>query len=144
MKKILIISVILCVGLIANAQQIPLYSQYMFNRYLLNPAVGGSEEGANFMLGYRNQWIGFEDAPKTFYLSYHTSIEEGKQGRKKFKPKQQKNNHGFGSFLFNDRTGPTSRTGGYASYAYHISLDRDIRASLGTFIGAMQYAIHAD
>lgn len=143
MKNIILFSVLIISGLQLQAQQIPLYSQYMFNRYLINPAVGGSDEQATAMVGYRNQWIGFEDAPKTFYLSFHSALDKKATGKKRFRPKQ-KNNHGIGTFLFNDRTGPTSRTGGYASYAYHISLNSDIRASLGTFIGVMQYAINTD
>lgn len=43
MKRFLYIVVYLFAVLSINAQQVPLYSQYMMNGFLLNPAVAGSE-----------------------------------------------------------------------------------------------------
>jgi len=44
MKKILLALNILGIGLLsAHAQQIPQYSQYILNKYVINPASAGSE-----------------------------------------------------------------------------------------------------
>lgn len=89
------------------AQQLPLYSQYMFNPYLINPAFAGSLRYTPVNVGIRSQWVGFEGAPKTQVVSAN-----GLKGDK----------HGLGGFLFKDKTGPLSRTGIQASYSYHIQL----------------------
>ena len=42
------------------AQQLPQYSQYMMNKFLINPAVAGSEGYTSFNLTAREQWIGLQ------------------------------------------------------------------------------------
>ena len=56
------------------AQQVPLYSQYMMNGFLLNPAVAGSEGYTAINLTAREQWLGLKDAPKTHAVSGQTRI----------------------------------------------------------------------
>ena len=58
----------------ANAQQEPLYTQYMYNMNIINPAYAGSVEAAEFTLGTRLQWLGFDDSPKTFTFSASTPV----------------------------------------------------------------------
>lgn len=65
MKKLSILLFFSLLASVAVAQQKALYSQYMANYYLLNPAVAGYSKNLNFKMGYRNQWAGFEDAPST-------------------------------------------------------------------------------
>jgi type IX secretion system PorP/SprF family membrane protein len=48
---------------------------------------------------------------------------------------------GFGGYLLNDVTGPTSRTGFYGTYAYNFGLGNDIRLSLGLSFGVLQNTI---
>ena len=43
---------------LAFAQQIPLFSQYQFNKYIYNPAVAGSDEFIDARLIQRYQWRG--------------------------------------------------------------------------------------
>ncbi|CAG0999803.1 hypothetical protein FLAV_02874 [Flavobacteriales bacterium] len=103
-----------------DAQQLPYYSQYMLNGFLLNPAVTGTQEGIPVALTYRNQWAGFTDAPKTFTLSGN-----GMTGKR----------IGLGGIVFAEKTGPVSRTGIQGTYAYHMELTDQIKLSLG--IGGM-------
>jgi len=66
MKKFLLIAlVITTVSGISYAQQDPQFSQNMFNKLYSNPAVAGSNDGICASLLYRNQWTGFDGAPKT-------------------------------------------------------------------------------
>jgi type IX secretion system PorP/SprF family membrane protein len=116
MKKILItLSIVFMVtGLFA--QQIPITSQYMFNDYLLNPAVGGSLDYTSFALSVRSQWSGLEGAPETQFLGGHTKIG---------------NKIGVGGYIFKDETGPISEQGIQLSYSYHFSVGENSNLSFG-------------
>src|ERR1700712_607269 len=59
---------------IAAAQQLPQYTQYVFNNYLLNPAVSGIENYTDAKLGYRSQWTGLNGAPVTSFLTINAPI----------------------------------------------------------------------
>ncbi len=75
MKKLpLIILLVLCGTMISSAQQAPLYSQYMLNGFLLNPAVAGSEGYSALNLTAREQWLGFAGGPATYALSFQSRI----------------------------------------------------------------------
>lgn len=54
------------------AQQKAMYSQYMFNGMAINPAYIAVDEMAAVTLLNRNQWVGFDGAPNTQTISYHT------------------------------------------------------------------------
>ena len=122
------------------AQQKALYSQYMTNYYLLNPAVAGYGKNLNVKVGYRNQWVGFEDAPATFYVSGEAALfQNGRQRNRRDQPY-----HGVGGYIYKDVTGPTSRTGALLSYAYHVPLNRTMYLSSGVFAGMQQFTFNAE
>ncbi|KKL16171.1 hypothetical protein LCGC14_2498270, partial [marine sediment metagenome] len=52
----------------------PLYSQYVMNGYLLNPAMTGYDGYTSFNLTARQQWLGIKDAPATRSFSGHTRL----------------------------------------------------------------------
>ncbi len=106
----------------ATAQQLPFTSQYMFNDYLINPAVGGSTNYTPIALSTRMQWVGLEDAPRTTFFSGHT-----KWGDKV----------GIGGYIFRDQTGPISEQGIHLSYSYHLQFDDEHKVSFG--LGAMLF-----
>jgi hypothetical protein len=92
----------------ATAQQLPQFSQYASNTYIINPAVAGSNDYFDVKALNRYQWSGVTDAPRTFTLSLSAPL---------------KNPHmGVGGFLFVDNVGPTRRTGAQVSYSYHVNL----------------------
>ena len=64
--------IMVCLGL--QAQQRPVTSTYMYNGLTLNPAYAGSSGGLCGSLLYRNQWTGFEGAPKTGLLSVDVAV----------------------------------------------------------------------
>jgi type IX secretion system PorP/SprF family membrane protein len=110
-----------------NAQQRPLYSQYMLNQYIINPAYTGLNDYYVASTNYRYQWVGIEDAPRTYALTVHGP---GKSG-----------NYGLGGSLYNDVTGPTSKSGMYLSYAYHFQVSTKQMVSMGLSGGIMQYKV---
>ncbi|MBK8366133.1 MAG: type IX secretion system membrane protein PorP/SprF [Bacteroidetes bacterium] len=84
MKKNLYISLFLLSMIVFSkysiAQQLPIYTNYILNPYAYNPAVAGSKPNAVMNLNYRNQWVGFQDAPKTYMISLHSPIGKQKSG----------------------------------------------------------------
>lgn len=126
----------------ALAQQQAQYSQYMNNNYILNPGATGVEDYIDLKASYRTQWVGLEGAPRTFYLSGSSSLApwRGTTGKHPLRDRQRPF-HAIGGLVYNDVTGPTSRTSLYGSYAYNLRLTRDIRAALGVSVGMQQFAV---
>ena len=129
MKRILkIFFLIVCgSGFLANAQQSPHFTQYMFNDFVINPAVAGTNDYYQIRSNHRFQWVGLTDPPLTNTLSIygpHASLPMG-----------------FGGYIYNDVTGPTSRTGITGSYAYNIEVSNDIRVSGGISFGLLQFKL---
>jgi type IX secretion system PorP/SprF family membrane protein len=130
MRFFLVIFMLLWSFLQGMAQQVPLYSQYMMNGFLLNPAVAGSEGYTAINLTAREQWLGLKDAPKTHAVSGQTRIlknsyiSKGASVRKRQKLSSRSGKVGLGGYVFNDQNGPISRTGMQLSYAYHIRMQQ--------------------
>jgi len=122
MKKLYILFVVLFL-LKAYAQQLPYYSQYMFNPYLINPAAAGDSEFDPIAIGVKNQWIGLDNAPRTQIITGNTLIN---------------NKTAIGGLIYNDKTGPMSRLGAQASYAYHLPVTQG-GAKLSFGISGMIY-----
>jgi type IX secretion system PorP/SprF family membrane protein len=78
MKKLIFIAIISFTILRVNAQHDNLYSQYMFNGLLVNPAYAGTNDVLSATAVYRNQWVGFDGAPKTGTFSLHTPLKNKK------------------------------------------------------------------
>src|SRR6056297_3039664 len=132
-----------------QAQQVPLYSQYMLNGFLLNPAIAGAEGYTAVNLTAREQWIGFKDAPGTYALSFQTRllknsyISRNSSVRKRRRYSSRSGNVGLGGYIFNDRNGAVERTGIKASYAYHIFMQNS-QLSFGLSLTAYQFRLDDD
>ena len=127
MKKVIIISFLLFCGSSLFSQQLPHFSQYFLNDFLINPAVAGSRGYFEGVSTHRYQWEGVTDAPRTYTLSVHGPSKNKKMG--------------FGGYIFTDIVGPTRRTGVNASYAYHLKLNETTKLSLGINAGLLQFMI---
>lgn len=150
MKKLIYIIIFLVGFLVeASAQQVPLYSQYMLNGFLLNPAVAGSEGYTAINLTAREQWIGMEHAPGTYALSFQTRIlkkshiSRGTSVRRRTTSGSRGGKVGLGGYLFNDRNGAVQRIGLKGTYAYHISF-RHSQLSFGLSLVAYQFSLDDD
>lgn len=119
MKKSLFLAlmVVLVVTGGLRAQQDPMYSQYMFNQQVLNPAYVGSWGFFTSTFLYRKQWVGMNGAPETGSFSFHTPSKNDR--------------HGFGMSFVNDRIGITQTNGLNAAYAFRIHLGENARLALG-------------
>ena len=130
-----------------RGQQMPLYSQYMMNGYLINPAIAGSDGYTSFNLTARQQWLGFQNAPQTRSFSGQTRllrrsyvIKETSVNNRRLKP-STKGRVGLGGFFYYDRNGAVERLGINGSYAYHIFI-KDLQLSFGLSGGLYQYKLH--
>lgn len=111
-----------------RSQQQTLYTSYLMNQYIYNPAYAGVEDGTQFNLGYRNQWVGFGGAPKTLMLS----------GYGKFKKKP---NMAAGGILTTERNGLLQRTSFYGTYSYHLKINKKAAINFGLGIGGVQHKV---
>lgn len=126
MKKIyLLLTVIAASVYQVQAQQDAMFSQYMFNMMMVNPAYTGSRDVVSLNALYRKQWVGIEGAPQTVTFSGDMPIAHEKMG--------------VGLTVFNDRIGVVSNTGFYGTYAYRIQLTNNSTLAMGTNIGITNY-----
>lgn len=115
--KITIALVISLGSLTTHAQQTPMYTHYMYNTLVVNPAYAGSRDALTVTALHRSQWVDFKGAPRTQTLSMHTPII---------------NEHiGVGLSLMNDKIGPSSNTSINAHFAYRMKLTRHSKLALG-------------
>lgn len=127
-------AIALCSAHVVSAQQLPQYSQYLQNPYVLNPAFSGWESTLDITGGFRRQWTGMEGTPETFYLTAHTSLSEPvaqrhpRYGIPISRPQlladssnaSRKLRHGVGLMFSHDTYGVFQRTALSGSYAAHI------------------------
>jgi type IX secretion system PorP/SprF family membrane protein len=127
MKQFKYIAIILFVAysFMADAQQIPVLDQYIFNPYLYNPARAGDTEFGNLNLTNRLQWVEMPDAPLTNVVSFDMPLKS--------------KNVGIGAVLFSDETHLINNYGAMFTYAYHIQFSetQDHRLSVGLSGGVL-------
>lgn len=132
MKKLFFIIVIFYCNN-SQSQQIVQYSNYLENAFYLNPSV--SYLGKNSLnLIYRNQWRGFEGAPKTTFLSYQSSLAHSKDVK-------SSSFSNFGGFIQNENIGAFRSFKFNFSYSYSFLLSSNWRLSFGSFLGFQQLGL---
>jgi type IX secretion system PorP/SprF family membrane protein len=146
-KYVLIIIASILAGSL-SAQQLPQYSQYMQNMYVLNPAASCLESDIDLNLGFRQQWAGFDGAPQTYYLSGSVNLgKKPSQGSQRYSiPISYKKlvdtqdqvrhpKHVVGGLLARDEYGFFKKTSFMASYSYHHPIADKYYLSVGTSLG---------
>jgi type IX secretion system PorP/SprF family membrane protein len=108
MKKIYILAFLFCMGSqLLRAQHDAMYTQYMFNPLLINPAYAGSADALDVTVLNRNQWVGFDGAPRTSTFSAHSPLKD--------------NRINFGLTVTDDHFGLSHQDKISLIYAYRIS-----------------------
>jgi len=113
----------------AKGQQLPQYSQYMFNGLHINPGYAGYKNEGYIQSTYRNQWTNFPGAPKTVSVTADFSANEGTMG--------------FGVSFVDDRIGPNVNTSGLLTYAYRLKTGERSFLSLGLSGGFSRSSLDA-
>lgn len=131
------------------AQQTPIYSQYMFHKFILNPAVAGSDGYTAYSLTSRIQWVGFKDAPSTNAISYQTRLLKSKLVLRfnKKRVQYQAPEHGsvgVGLHAFSDRRGLLIQNGIQLTYAYHQKIELKEQLSFGISLNLVQFRVKTD
>ena len=127
--KICVSATLLVVGItsVLQAQQVPLYQQYFYNRFVYNPAYAGYDNASNVYLIHRAQWSEMPGQPTTTAITLDGPLKSKKIG--------------LGVSLYSDRTDITSRVGAYGSFAYNIGIGKDQNLMFGISMGGLENRI---
>lgn len=120
-KKFIYMVLLLFIGSKAGAQQDPLYTHYVYNENLFNPAYAGSREMFSINSLFRAQWVSFEGAPTTVTLGASAPLKKDKIA--------------LGGAFFYDQIGATNRIGLNMQYAYRLNIAEKSKISLGIQAG---------
>ena len=127
MKKLLV-PILFLLSSSIFAQSDYMLSQQYFSRINQNPAATGSSDYLNIFYMHRQQWVGFDGAPKTNVLNAHTYLE--------------KISSGIGLAFSFDQLGISSQSvNAKLAYAYYLRMGRDRLLSFGVSGGILYKSI---
>ncbi len=155
MRKI-ILTAALGLTTLAFGQQMPQFSQYLRNQYMVNPGAAGMYDFLDITLGGRMQWLGFKNAPMTTYL--YASSPLSRTPRVKYNPalrvsngpvrnaeiKTGKLKHAIGGMLLADQYGAYRQLKIAGTYALHIPVAKNYNLSFGVNAGLSNRAFLKD
>lgn len=125
-KKIFFLGIVLMsAGL--SGQQLPQFTQYMFNTISVNPAYAGSRETMNLTALHRNQWAGLDGNPTTSTFSFHTPMNNERVG--------------LGISYITDQLGFESTNYVYGDFSYTIPVSYNAKLSFGLKGGFTNYKL---
>jgi type IX secretion system PorP/SprF family membrane protein len=109
------------------AQQIPRYSQYMFNMLNINPAYAGNRDVATVNMLIRRQWVNFPGAPFSGSATYDKRISGS--------------NSSFGGQIYSDRIGIEQTNGVQGFYSFTAPFE-NASLAIGISLGILNYSIN--
>jgi type IX secretion system PorP/SprF family membrane protein len=126
MNRLYICLLVLVFPLHLSGQMFPLSSHYLNDALDINPAYAGSHNAMSASLMYRNQWVGFRDAPKSYLLSVHAPLDNDRIG--------------LGFLVEKNSIGINKETSLMGNYAYRMELQNG-RLALGIGFGITVYNV---
>lgn len=112
--------------------QDPVFSQFYLSPLQLNPGLSGLTESPRFSANYRNQFPGFNNAYRTYAVSYDQYFPSI--------------NSGAGLWILSDDAGDgilkTTKVAGI--FSYRLRLNDDLFLKMGTEIGFVQSTLNWD
>jgi type IX secretion system PorP/SprF family membrane protein len=148
MKKLIYVLFFVMIGQITFGQQLPLYSQYLYNKFLINPAVAGSDGYTSLNLTARKQWVGLSGSPQTFsfsvqtrFLKHRPYVKLKNNNKTVFRPENDAK-VGLGASVFSSQSGLIQRTGFQFAYSYHIWMQGMTQLSLGLSVTGTYFRIN--
>jgi type IX secretion system PorP/SprF family membrane protein len=109
-----------------DAQFDPVYSQYMYDKMLVNPAYAGSSHWIVTSLKYRKHLQGIDGAPQTSVFSFHTPL--------------QKKSMGLGFQAAYDQIGVSNTMSVGGIYAFHLGFGQG-KLSFGLEGGLVRWEV---
>ncbi|WP_167614513.1 type IX secretion system membrane protein PorP/SprF [Maribellus sediminis] len=110
----------------SNAQQDPMYTQYMFNTQTINPAYAGTWESVGFMALGRHQWTGWDGAPETYTFSLQAPLKNERVA--------------LGFDVISDKVGLEKKFYLFADYSYLVPVGEKTNLRLGLKGGFTNYS----
>lgn len=93
-----------------SAQQLTERSPFSENSFIWNPAMTAPWDYWEMGVNYRQEWLGFQDAPRTATLQVQYPFE--------------RENMSLGGFFIHDNASPVTLNSAGFAYAYRMQLDR--------------------
>jgi type IX secretion system PorP/SprF family membrane protein len=112
----------------ADAQIVPLKSQFFENNVHINPANVGAKEVGQAALTYSSQWSAFDGSPKIMSGNIHTPLSK---------------RAGVGLSIMNDKAGLISRTTVFGAYSYKVPFNDRTAIRFGLATGFLSDKIMA-
>lgn len=109
------------------AQQLPQFTQYMYNTISINPAYAGSRETLSIVGLHRSQWVGVDGAPTTQTLSIHSPIRNDRVG--------------VGMSFINDQLGYENFSYLYGDFSYTLPIGEKTKLAFGIKGGVTHYKL---
>jgi len=123
-KKCLV-AIVALFGSAVSAQQLPQFTQYLYNTVSINPAYAGSREAINVTALHRNQWSGLDGNPTTSTVTIHAPLRNDRIG--------------LGFSYISDELGFESTNYVYGDFSYSLPVNESIKASFGLKAGFTSY-----
>ncbi|APX99969.1 type IX secretion system PorP/SprF family membrane protein [Lacinutrix venerupis] len=124
-NRVYIFAIIALSCLFSYAQQLPQFSQYMFNTISVNPAYAGSRETISVVGLHRSQWVGLKGGPSTQTLSIHSPLKNEQVG--------------LGLSIINDQLGYENFVFMYGDFSYTINVNETTKLAFGLKGGFTHY-----
>lgn len=131
MKNLLFIFVFSFGVSFTYGQQIPEYTQWMYNQFAMNPAHAGIKKCIDLHSLYRIQWVGLDGAPKSGFFTASIPINTKRK-------EMLSARHGTGLRFEKDNIGPFSIFRLNIAYSAHFNFNPEDRLSLGVYGGILQ------
>ncbi len=128
--KFNIIALILFSSWMSVAQQLPQFTQYMYNTISINPAYAGSRETLSVVGLHRSQWVGLEKGPQTQTLSVHSPLKNERVG--------------LGLSFINDELGYQNFSYLYGDFSYTIPTGENSKLAFGIKAGFTSFSLDSD
>ena len=125
--KLIIIALIVINCNSVSGQQLPQFTQYMYNTISINPAYAGSRETLSIVGLHRSQWVGIEGGPTTQTFSVHSPLKNQKIG--------------LGFSFINDKLGYENFSYMYADFSYTINVSDKTKLAFGLKGGFTHYSL---
>lgn len=105
---------ILCISFVVwnhavMAQQTPLFPEYNYNPFIINPAYAGMAAGSVASVSHNRYVKNMEGTPVTSSLSFHSPLSQDKMG--------------IGAAIIRDKIGVISATSATLAYSYKLFFD---------------------
>lgn len=127
---------------------------YMQNFYAINPAAAGLEDHLDVTIGYRKQWLGFQNAPQNYFVSANMPLSKearsplpssirvsNPDAYKQELPQPRNSKSGAGVMVNVHQYGAFRFTQAYGTYAFHLPITKKLNISFGTNVGINAYTI---